>query len=549
MFRRAIPPVFIILIFVYTTSVLLSQEEELISREMLIADIRQLATTLESAHPDPYINGGGKIAFHKRLHETVRAIPEDGISRQDFYKLLLPFIAAVKDGHTTAVLPGIAADRRLGIPFGLGIVDESLYVGIVTSEEYRKFLGAVLDGVEGVPISDLIERQKKLSGYDNDISNLGNLRRNLNLRIGLQYLLPEWQDEGRVLVSLKHRDGSTEDVEIALDNLVATSRISSPSKIELPPTDERDPNYSFLDEDKKTVILRIDNMISYREAFECFKEMGLRQGETWARHFYQKFHKTAPPEDLDEVIAGIPAVTETFSSLVVEMKEAETETLIIDLRRNGGGNSIMTDILIYFLYGFEAYEAVDQGHAILKYSELFFANRQGENLEEINEDRKTLLVTDDYNFDAVLGSDKEGEDAQEDKGYTNEYLEKTPTFMKERESGEFEAYYKPCNILVLTSPRTYSSGYWLAAEFSKMGAKIVGVPSGQAGNAFGDILQFTLANSGLQVTVSHKLFYRFPNDPEKGKLLRPDCELTYEKLKEYNFDPNASILLALDTLQ
>jgi hypothetical protein len=40
----------------------------------------------------------------------------------------------------------------------------------------------------------------------------------------------------------------------------------------------------------------------------------------------------------------------------------------------------------------------------------------------------------------------------------------------------------------------------------------------------------------------------FPDDPERGKLLRPDHELTLEKLKTYDFDPNAEVLLALEAL-
>jgi len=40
------------------------------SREQLIADTRQLADILESSHPDPCINGEGRIAFHRRLHRV-----------------------------------------------------------------------------------------------------------------------------------------------------------------------------------------------------------------------------------------------------------------------------------------------------------------------------------------------------------------------------------------------------------------------------------------------------------------------------------------------
>jgi len=45
------------------------------SREQLIEDARQLAEVIESVHPDPYIRGGGRIAFHRRLQRLLEAIP------------------------------------------------------------------------------------------------------------------------------------------------------------------------------------------------------------------------------------------------------------------------------------------------------------------------------------------------------------------------------------------------------------------------------------------------------------------------------------------
>ena len=51
-----------------------------LKREMLIEDVRQLGDILESTHPDPYTHGGGRIAFHRRLHELLNAIPKDGMS-------------------------------------------------------------------------------------------------------------------------------------------------------------------------------------------------------------------------------------------------------------------------------------------------------------------------------------------------------------------------------------------------------------------------------------------------------------------------------------
>ena len=65
--------------------------------------------------------------------------------------------------------------------------------------------------------------------------------------------------------------------------------------------------------------------------------------------------------NLEEVVSeGVGAIKvymlsgmETFRDLVTEMREAGTRTLLVDVRQNSGGNSFMSNILVYFLYGRE----------------------------------------------------------------------------------------------------------------------------------------------------------------------------------------------------
>ncbi len=86
----------IIMLFSFT-AVIYSQK---ISKDSLIQDIRQLSNILETSHPDPYLRGGGKIAYHERLHKLMISIPDSGMTKSKFQKLLLPFVASVGDVHT-----------------------------------------------------------------------------------------------------------------------------------------------------------------------------------------------------------------------------------------------------------------------------------------------------------------------------------------------------------------------------------------------------------------------------------------------------------------
>ena len=78
---------------------------------------------------------------------------------------------------------------------------------------------------------------------------------------------------------------------------------------------------------------------------------------------------------------------------------------------------------------------------------------------------------------------------------------------------------------------------------------MVGVPSAQAGNCFIDVLRFRLEHSGLAGWISFKWSQAFPGDAERGRVLRPGRELTYAELAARDFDPHATVAVALDYLQ
>ena len=115
-------------------------------------------------------------------------------------------------------------------------------------------------------------------------------------------------------------------------------------------------------------------------------------------------------------------------------------------------------------------------------------------------------------------------------------------------SGRFNGIYTPQNVVVLCSPLTYSSGFNLMTALSKKGATIVGTPSAQPGNNFGDSLILQLKNTGIQAFVAFKQLVSFPDDPEKGRLFPIDHPLTFAKLASTGFDPNAEVLLALEVI-
>jgi hypothetical protein len=512
------------------------------SRDALIEDARQLADILENTHPDPYIRGGGKIAFHRRLHQLLTAIPAEGMTRDEFVSLISPFIAAVGDGHTE-IWYGYRVNDSYpgGVPLRFGIVEQSLYVSGVPDEEDSDLIGALLVSVEGVPMTELCERQERLRGTENLYHALQLLARlSLWYKPFMEDLLPEWEDTSRVSVELQLPSGEIEEIVFTLPVTMFAASLHTPeTQVTLPATGKSGFIYDFLGAEGKTAYLRVDHMLHYREAYEIWALAGSR-----------------PTTEQERSL--IPSATETFKNLVVEMKETGTEALIIDLRDNQGGHSLMADILLYFLYEKEdfmaavTYTPAAGGGEIRRYSCLYFEGCSNESIEDFNEGRAIPLIEGDYNFDDDF-TDDEGKirelfQESETPAFFDRWINRSPTFYTEFQSGAYGGYYRPERIFVLVNPGTYSSGFTMARHLYLAGATLVGTPSAQASNCFGEIIMWELEHTRIGGSVSSSYFNKFPNDPELGRVLPVHYPLTYEKLAFYDFDLNAEYLYALEVL-
>ncbi|HSP78931.1 MAG TPA: S41 family peptidase [Myxococcaceae bacterium] len=524
-----------------------------LSQEALRADLRQLVRLLEDSHPDPYSRAGGRIAFHRRVDELLRTLPPEGMTVEAFYRHVRPLVASLRDGHTFLRPPTqVAASAPLPLEFDA--VEERLYVSRVFRDELRPLLGATLVGVEGTPFEVLSSRMALVRSADNRYHNLRNLTGSLRSLSSLGALLEQPSLSGPVRFALRRPDGSL--VTVPVEPVEATSAgkgSTPPSRLSLPAPDAADLAWSFLSPDKSVALLRIDSMARYREAFEMWRALGM--SFALGDHLTSVASAAGHPEltGVDERIAVIPSATDAFRDLFSAMRRERTATLIVDLRRNSGGNSFLANILGYFLAPREALLGIDTGYSVRRYSPLYFQSNQEDSLEKLRERTGLPLESGDLDF-----SEERAWREQRREGLTPAVLARrweelqqsaalTPTFAEELQSGTFSASWSP-RVIVLTSAHTYSAGFDLLVLLRALGATVVGVPSAQSGNCFIDAVPFSLGHSGLAGSLSLKYSLLYPEDPENGELLRPDRELRYEELAALGFDPNASVLLALEAV-
>ncbi|PWB69109.1 MAG: hypothetical protein C3F15_15630 [Holophagae bacterium] len=502
-------------------------------REQLIEDTRELAAIIEDTHPDPYSGGGGRIGFHRRLHQALNAIPDDGMTKDEFYRLLRPFVAGVGDAHTN-FLHGFKVDhdRPGGVPLRLKVVEESLVV-VGVERPNQALLGSRLVSVEGVALAELVERQRRLRGIDNQYHALYELAtRSLPYRAYLQDLIPEWKDTARVRVELQRPDSSTAVVELQQPGS-QPDEVRPRSRVVLPPVSgEAGFETAFLrppDGGEEVAYVRFTHMGGYRETLE----------------------------QRDPILTKVtrpPSATAELRELVVEMKQRGTRALLLDVRGNPGGNSLISEILVYYLYGREQLlkmAGVGTGeHGAFRYSRLYFADRPNQSLAVINEGRAVPLVEGDYDF---AWSYVDGTPIARRSGPAGEppmvkFLRRSPTFRTEYDAGTYSGHYKPGKVIVLCDAGTLSAGFSVVVEFWRLGATTVGTPPAQAPNSYGAAVIGRLRHTGIEVMVPTISAAHFPDDPSKAKVLPVDHLLTYERFASYGFDPNAEYLYALTLL-
>ncbi len=518
------------LVYLLAASNLVAQAP-LLTREALMADARVLVRTLEEAHPDPYTAFGGRIAFHRAFQEKLRALPAEGMTAQAFMDHWSPFMARLKDGHTGWRMPG--RDLGPGLPLRFKVVGEDL---VLVSAASGERLGSRLAGLEGLDLAALRRRVAELKGCENPSGELLALAEHLNSGVGLATLVPGHQAGAAFQVHLTTPTGGATRLDLH-PGPMPTQAATRPSRVELPAGTSA-LGWRFLDPEGRTALLSIRNCRAYREnAVWC-----LDAGTAGPRELVQRWFREQEgrnPKDDAEILATFPSALDTFVALAQAMKAKGTQNLIVDLRDNSGGNSLLGHLLTYVLQGPEGARKLGGSRVITRLSPQLKEARGEAWFKKVQEADGVRLEMGDYTFYDARPMDPRSE-------AWKSTLLTVPAMKAELANPAWAAIHTPRRVFVLSGAVTFSSGFDTLLSLHRTGATLVGVPGSQAPNCFIDIGFVTLPASRLTAMVSMRAAQAFPEDPVKGRMLPCDLPLTYERFKALGFDPNAEVLMALE---
>lgn len=516
----------------------LGAQEPRLPREALIQDARFLGRTLEEAHPDPYTAFGGRIGFHRELQRRIRDLPPEGLTARAFLEHLSPFVAQLRDGHTRLRHPD-AASTGPGLPLALRVVGTDLVVAAAAQPE---LLGARLVSVGGQSLAALRERVLQIRGIENPSGELLNLALLLGSREGLGELLPEARTQTDLPVGLALSDGRLRPVVLALGPVPPGAAALATQVKGLPDMTRRSLGWSFLDNAGETACLAITDSVGYRENIAFYLGLGNARSRQAVEELFRKQHGRAAATDA-ELAAGFPSALESFADLARAMRDRGTKRLLVDLRENQGGNSLVGKLLVHVLFGTEGLQRANAGYSIIRTSQLLVDNASPGFLDSLNAGRDWPLGLQEYSF----AGEEAPRGAEADPKALRASWRRFPALVQEVEHPQVAALFAPPEVVVLCGAATFSAGFDVALALHRNGARLVGTPSAQAPNCFIDLLSFTLPRSGLRGAVSFKASYALPGDPVRGRMLPCDLPLTYAEFQRLGFDAHAEVLLALGT--
>jgi len=453
---------FILLFLLFT--VYSSGQKTKFSKTELIMDLDSLVSFIEQVHPNPYANISKK-RIYKDVERAKKSMP-DSLSLVQYYTIIAPIVTNLRDGHTQVIFPyrEWKGMNCFCFPFNAKISENGKFFAPEKQSSLPK--GAEILSINGISTKRIFTRLINSISGESERYKATLLQANFIAYFGAFYgFYPSYK--------IKYSIGGKQDTSTIqgyrLKDLLEINR-KEQAKNKAQNTAQKQ-FYSFkILEDNKTGLMD-------------FKEFS---GE-----------------------AQFPVFLDSIFSI---MSKEKTKNLIIDLRDNGGGNSILGDELFQYISKVPFSQA---GKTITKYS-----NIQRQFYEKHRKSGNFSFLTDlsESEFNTLV-SHKPGSIA---------ILEDTLIPLRENK------YRFSGNVYVLASINTFSSASMFAWCFHKfnMGV-IVGEETGGYIVSFGDIIYSVLPKSNLNMTISTKELYLYGTTDNDRHGVLPDYQVKPDDALEF----------------
>ena len=419
-------------------------------------DLLLYSRTLELTHPYYAVQSNAKDLrkLTKKLYKKCADVSDLGI----LCSYLQSIISPLNDGHTQ-LAAGLSTD--LIYPMYLMFdTKESAYV-LAIEDDYKESLGKRVTLINGKPVTDLLARAHKQISGDNEIFKNDKLSNKLQIKAFWELcgytdnaITLTFEDNTSVTIYAVPLQGiSLEQLDLEFDSPIAAKEV---------------PFYYEV----------FDSLnVCYLQFNMCYDALNYPQ-------LGQRF------DDFVE-------------EMMAEIDSKSVNTLVVDVRYNGGGNSGLCDLLLSYLTDYNQMKNIG---CKVRMSELLLTRQPNLAGVELNDGTKP-------GFGDVFDFWEVKRDASEQAGSDH------------RLNFDPEKIFKG-NVVFISGRKTFSSaGLLLTLARDNNVGIIIGEISGHRPSHFGDVLTFSLPNTGIKATVSCRHFTR-PDESLNDEIeLVPDVVL------------------------
>ncbi|MGE5352955.1 MAG: S41 family peptidase [Acidobacteriota bacterium] len=458
----------------YTPEYPVQSTEEYTRSNIYQQDFLYYCDALLDSHPDVYSNFP-KEEFSRQKQMTFEKLSGCKDSNE-FLELLNRFITPLRDGHTTVPSPSFYSEKEY--PVRYRFFGDSLYIINATSQ-VPDLSGEIVASINGLQVKDIRDKAGQCISAENSTALTNTLNSFLHNAGFMKYIGIVKNEADSITVSTLSKKSvvlypnSNSEWQTVFRDHPVTARGS----------------YYF-----DYQILK-DKSLCYFQ-FNAFTDKEIVNYYLQRRPWWQRYlAKTARffgllPKGCNDYFH------EFLNDMIEDMESNAVKTLVVDLRNNGGGNSMLGNELLYAL-GVDKYKSIGSS---LKVSRLYKMQ---------------------YPEAKVDAAGKSGTSADTAVAYSYlDYSEKIPKRFKGK------VYY-------IIGEWTFSSAILHAAtvEDNKF-FPVIGEATMERPSHFGDLLFLRLPNTKSVCRISSKQFHRPDKTKDGDDTLYPDVPVykTYRSI-------------------
>lgn len=437
--------------------------EKRFSKKQLADDVAYIVSSINNVHPGMY-HSISKQAY-QQVVDSVLNVLHDSMTERQAWPAMARLVGALGEGHSTFNYPdGLVTQLKNGSHLLFPVLIKefdgvNLIVRADVSGEDQLLPGDQVTSINGISTSKLIDT---LSGYAGGLKlyRAIDVCRNLITYLYLYNISSPYQ----VGYLRNGMAGSVSLNAVSWPELV--SHMTEKAKTLPKPPAPAGYTFSYLGKDRAYLV--INSLTAEPQVFKQF-----------------------------------------LDSCFTVLKTTAPKQLIIDLRRNGGGNSALCETLLGYITGkpFRMTGGV-KWKVSQEYKDQLNERLKGEGPQQMG-----------YYFNAANGG------IIADSGGKPEKPPKNPLLYKGR-------------VTVLIGPHTFSSANMLANTIQDYKlATLAGEPSGEPANDYGELILLKLPNTGFSFHTSTKQFVR-----ANGNSKDPNPVLPAVRITDNPLTPNDELL-------